>query len=69
MTCLRGGRPAARGPRGNQSQGLTPEFEGTIARLVEGRYPDPNGGPILSVPTRAVAIEDSLAGAEAELAS
>jgi glycerol-1-phosphate dehydrogenase [NAD(P)+] len=41
--------------------------DGTIARLVEGRYPDPDGGGILRVPTRAVIIEDSLAGDEAEL--
>jgi glycerol-1-phosphate dehydrogenase [NAD(P)+] len=41
--------------------------DGTIARLVEGRYPDPDGGGVLRVPTRAVVIEDSLAGEEAAL--
>jgi glycerol-1-phosphate dehydrogenase [NAD(P)+] len=41
--------------------------DGTIQRLLEGRYPDPDGGGILRVPTRAVVIEDSLAGDEAEL--
>jgi glycerol-1-phosphate dehydrogenase [NAD(P)+] len=39
----------------------------TIARLVEGRYPDPDGGGLLRVPTHAVVIADSLAGDEAEL--
>src|SRR5262245_35264399 len=39
----------------------------TIARLVEGRYPDPDGGGPLRVPTRAAVIADSLAGDEAAL--
>jgi glycerol-1-phosphate dehydrogenase [NAD(P)+] len=39
----------------------------TIARLVDGRYPDPDGGGLLRVPTRAVVIRDSLAGDEADL--
>jgi glycerol-1-phosphate dehydrogenase [NAD(P)+] len=39
----------------------------TIARLVDGRYADPDRGGVLRVPTRAVAIEDSLAGGEADL--
>jgi glycerol-1-phosphate dehydrogenase [NAD(P)+] len=38
-----------------------------IDRLVAGTYPDPDGGPLLRVETRAVAIEKSLAGDEAEL--
>ena len=38
-----------------------------LARLVEGRYPDPDGGGVLRVSTRAVVIADSLAGDEAEL--
>jgi glycerol-1-phosphate dehydrogenase [NAD(P)+] len=38
-----------------------------IARLVEGRYPNPDGDGVLRVPTRAVVIADSLAGDEAEL--
>jgi glycerol-1-phosphate dehydrogenase [NAD(P)+] len=41
--------------------------EHTIQRLLAGGYADPDGGGVLRVPTRAVAIEDSLAGAEAEL--
>ena len=40
---------------------------GAIQRLLDGRYPDPAGGAVLRVPTRAVVIEDSLAGQEAEL--
>jgi glycerol-1-phosphate dehydrogenase [NAD(P)+] len=39
----------------------------TIARLVEGRYPDPEGAGVLRVPTRAVVIADSLTGDEADL--
>jgi glycerol-1-phosphate dehydrogenase [NAD(P)+] len=38
-----------------------------IRRLLEGRYPDPDGGGVLRVPTRAVVIADSLAGQEADL--
>ena len=38
-----------------------------IQRLLEGRYPDPDGGGVLRVPTRAVVIGDSLAGDVAEL--
>ena len=41
--------------------------DGTIERLLEGRYPDPDGGGVLRVPTRAVVIGDSLARDEAEL--
>ncbi|MGH7263563.1 MAG: sn-glycerol-1-phosphate dehydrogenase [Candidatus Rokuibacteriota bacterium] len=41
--------------------------EETIQRLLEGRYPDPDGGGALRVPTRAVVIRESLAGDEAEL--
>jgi len=42
-------------------------FEQTIAQLLEGRYPDPDGGPNLDVDCKAVIINDSLAGTEAEL--
>jgi glycerol-1-phosphate dehydrogenase [NAD(P)+] len=38
-----------------------------IRRLLDGRYPDPDGGDVLRVPTRAVVIADSLAGDEAAL--
>lgn len=38
-----------------------------IDQLIAGTYPDPDGGAPLRVATRAVAIERSLAGAEAEL--
>lgn len=38
-----------------------------IDRLIAGTYPDPDGGPPLRVETRAVAIANSLAGAEADL--
>jgi glycerol-1-phosphate dehydrogenase [NAD(P)+] len=41
--------------------------EGAIQRLLDGRCPDPAGGGVLRVQTRAVLIEDSLAGGEAEL--
>jgi glycerol-1-phosphate dehydrogenase [NAD(P)+] len=41
--------------------------DGTIERLLEGRYPDPDGGGVLRVTTRAVVIADGLAGDEAEL--
>jgi glycerol-1-phosphate dehydrogenase [NAD(P)+] len=40
---------------------------GTIERLLDGRHPDPDGGGPLHVPTRAVVIADTLAGAEADL--
>ncbi len=35
--------------------------------LLSGSLPDPDGGPPLTVPTRAVVIADTLAGEEAEL--
>ena len=35
--------------------------------LLDGDLPDPDGGPPLSIPTRRVAIADSLDGGEAEL--
>jgi glycerol-1-phosphate dehydrogenase [NAD(P)+] len=38
-----------------------------IDELIAGTYPDPDGGPPLRVATRAVAIEKSLAGVEADL--
>jgi glycerol-1-phosphate dehydrogenase [NAD(P)+] len=38
-----------------------------IHGLIDGRWPDPDGGPPLGVATRAVAIERSLAGDEADL--
>jgi glycerol-1-phosphate dehydrogenase [NAD(P)+] len=42
-------------------------FEETIEQLLNGRYPDPDGGPDIGVDCRAVVISDSLAGAEADL--
>jgi glycerol-1-phosphate dehydrogenase [NAD(P)+] len=41
--------------------------EAAIQRLLDGRYPDPAGGGLLRVPTRAVVVRDSLGGDEAEL--
>jgi glycerol-1-phosphate dehydrogenase [NAD(P)+] len=38
-----------------------------LERLLDGNLPDPDGGPPLSIPTRRVAIADSLDGSEAEL--
>ena len=38
-----------------------------LERLLSGGLADPDGGPPLSVPTRHVAIADSLAGGEADL--
>ncbi len=38
-----------------------------IDELIAGTHPDPDGGPPLRVTTRAVAIEKSLAGIEADL--
>jgi glycerol-1-phosphate dehydrogenase [NAD(P)+] len=38
-----------------------------IDRLIAGTYPDPDGGAPLKVDTRAVAIAESLEGAEADL--
>lgn len=38
-----------------------------IALLLEGRYPDPESGALLAAETRALAIEDSLDGAEVDL--
>ena len=38
-----------------------------IDQLLDGTFPDPDGGPALTVDTRAVAIERSLAGTEADL--
>lgn len=39
----------------------------TIRRLIEGTLADPDGGPDLSVPVRAVVIADTLAGDERDL--
>jgi len=39
----------------------------TLSRLLNGEMSDPDGGPPLSVPTRHVAIADSLEGGEADL--
>lgn len=39
----------------------------TIRRLLEGRYPDPEGLGMLAVPTRSVVIAPSLAGDEASV--
>jgi glycerol-1-phosphate dehydrogenase [NAD(P)+] len=40
---------------------------GKIALLIQGKYPDPDGGGPVGVATRAVAIEPSLAGMERDL--
>ena len=42
-------------------------MDGILDRLLSGELADIDGGAPLSVPTRAVVIERSLAGAEAEL--
>lgn len=39
----------------------------SIQLLIEGRYPDPDGGGFISIPVRCIAIEDSLDGSEADL--
>lgn len=39
----------------------------TVGRVLRGEFADPDGGPPLSVATRSVAIEDTLAGQEADL--
>ena len=38
-----------------------------LGRLMGGQFDDPDGGPVLDPLTAVVAIEDSLAGTEAEL--
>jgi glycerol-1-phosphate dehydrogenase [NAD(P)+] len=38
-----------------------------LGALIEGRWPDPDGGGLLGVATRCVVIEPSLAGVEADL--
>ena len=38
-----------------------------ITLLLEGRYHDPDGGPLIGVPTQSVVINETLAGMEAEL--
>ena len=38
-----------------------------LDQLLRGEWPDPDGGPPVGVPVRAVAIERSLAGREADL--
>jgi glycerol-1-phosphate dehydrogenase [NAD(P)+] len=40
---------------------------GKIALLIQGKYPDPDGGGAVGVATRAVAVERSLAGMERDL--
>ena len=44
-----------------------PAADDPIALLLDGRYPDPGTGELLRAESRAVVIEDSLAGREAEL--
>src|SRR6266498_3043885 len=39
----------------------------SIELLLAGRYPDPDTGELLAAQARAVVIEDSLAGSEADL--
>lgn len=41
--------------------------EDAIQLLIDGRYPDPDGGGLLGVPIRHIAVEDSLAGHEVDL--
>ena len=41
-------------------------LDSTLQALLNGTFADPDGGPPLNVPTRAVAVEDSLDGQEAE---
>src|SRR5690606_23887474 len=35
--------------------------------LLEGRYPDPDGGGLLGIPIRSIVLRDTLAGHEADL--
>ncbi|MGF1610306.1 MAG: sn-glycerol-1-phosphate dehydrogenase [Kiloniellales bacterium] len=51
------------------NQGPVLTASDSIDRLIGGDYPDPAGGAPLGVPTRAVVIADSLAGAEDSLVS
>src|SRR5678815_3988818 len=44
-----------------------PVADDPIALLLAGRYPDPETGELLRSESRAIAIEDSLDGAEAQL--
>jgi len=46
---------------------MTTPSDATLDALLAGRYPDPDGGAPLAVPTRSVAIAETLAGREAEL--
>ncbi len=39
----------------------------SIQRLIDGRYPDPDGDGFVGIPVRCIAIENSLAGDEADL--
>jgi glycerol-1-phosphate dehydrogenase [NAD(P)+] len=39
----------------------------TLGQLLRGEWPDPDGGPPITVPVQTVAIEHSLAGREADL--
>lgn len=39
----------------------------SIQLLIEGRYPDPDGGGYVDIPVTCLAIENSLAGSEADL--
>jgi glycerol-1-phosphate dehydrogenase [NAD(P)+] len=39
----------------------------TLDQLLRGKWPDPDGGPPITVPVQAVAIERSLSGLEADL--
>ena len=39
-----------------------------IELLLEGRYPDPDGGGCLGIPIRSIVLEDTFAGHEADLA-
>jgi glycerol-1-phosphate dehydrogenase [NAD(P)+] len=39
----------------------------TLGQLLRGQWPDPDGGPPITIPVRTVAIERSLSGLEADL--
>lgn len=45
------------------------DSDGKIALLIQGKYPDPDGGGPVGVATRAIAVESSLAGMERDLIS
>jgi len=52
---------------GSLAAGLAPAGLDTLGQLLRGEWPNPDGGPPISVPVLAVAIERSLSGFEADL--